>query len=91
VRSLLVILSSCPPLSFLSHAHSLIVPTSLASATALVVLLASAAQAQPATTVLTVASPLPVSLSRRTVTSATRLPIAMAPGGGQAIRIRAAR
>ena len=34
-------------------------------------------------------NPLPVSITRRTVTSATRLRIAMAPGGGQAIRIRA--
>ncbi|MGE3614347.1 MAG: glycoside hydrolase family 97 protein [Gemmatimonadales bacterium] len=32
--------------------------------------------------------PLPVTITRRTVTSASRLRIAMAPGGGQAIRIR---
>ena len=36
-------------------------------------------------------NPLPVAISRRSVTSASRLTIAMAPGGGQAIRIRAAR
>ena len=36
-------------------------------------------------------NPLPVSMSRRPVTSASRLTIAMAPGGGQAIRIRAVR
>jgi alpha-glucosidase len=36
-------------------------------------------------------NPLPVTISRRTVTSATQLHIAMAPGGGQAIRIRPAR
>jgi alpha-glucosidase len=36
-------------------------------------------------------NPLPVSISRRTVTSATRLSLALAPGGGQAIRIRPAR
>ena len=36
-------------------------------------------------------NPLPVAMSRRTVTSASRLKIAMAPGGGQAIRIMAAR
>jgi alpha-glucosidase len=35
-------------------------------------------------------NPLPVKISRRTVTSASRLAIAMAPGGGQAIRIRRA-
>jgi alpha-glucosidase len=34
-------------------------------------------------------NPLPVSISKKTVTSASRLKIAMAPGGGQAIRIRA--
>ncbi len=34
-------------------------------------------------------NPLPVAISRRTVTSASRMEIAMAPGGGQAIRIRA--
>jgi alpha-glucosidase len=33
-------------------------------------------------------NPLPVSISRREVTSATRLTVALAPGGGQAIRIR---
>jgi alpha-glucosidase len=36
-------------------------------------------------------NPLPVTITRRTVTSATQLHIAMAPGGGQAIRIRPAR
>ena len=36
-------------------------------------------------------NPLPVTISRRTVTSASRLRLAMAPGGGQAIRIRPAR
>jgi alpha-glucosidase len=35
-------------------------------------------------------NPLPVTITRRPVTSATRLRIAMAPGGGQAIRIRPA-
>jgi alpha-glucosidase len=35
-------------------------------------------------------NPLPVTISRRPVTSATRLRVAMAPGGGQAIRIRPA-
>jgi alpha-glucosidase len=35
--------------------------------------------------------PLPVTISRRPVTSATRLHLALAPGGGQAIRIRPAR
>jgi alpha-glucosidase len=35
-------------------------------------------------------NPLPVSISRRPVTRATRLHIALAPGGGQAIRIRPA-
>ncbi len=35
-------------------------------------------------------NPLPVAISRKGVTSATRMRIAMAPGGGQAIRIRAA-
>jgi hypothetical protein len=34
-------------------------------------------------------NPLPVAISHRTVTSASKLSIAMAPGGGQAIRIRA--
>jgi alpha-glucosidase len=33
-------------------------------------------------------NPLPVSISRKAVTSATRLTVALAPGGGQAIRIR---
>jgi alpha-glucosidase len=33
-------------------------------------------------------NPLPVTISKRTVTSATRLRVALAPGGGQAIRIR---
>jgi alpha-glucosidase len=36
-------------------------------------------------------NPLPVAISRRTVTSASRLRLALAPGGGQAIRIRPAR
>jgi len=36
-------------------------------------------------------NPLPVSISKRPVDSTTRLRIALAPGGGQAIRIRAAR
>jgi alpha-glucosidase len=36
-------------------------------------------------------NPLPVTISRRPVTSATRLRIALAPGGGQAIRIRPAQ
>jgi len=36
-------------------------------------------------------NPLPVSITRRTVTSATRLQLRLAPGGGQAIRIRPAR
>ena len=36
-------------------------------------------------------NPLPVAMSRRTVTSSSRLTVAMAPGGGQAIRIRPAR
>jgi alpha-glucosidase len=36
-------------------------------------------------------NPLPVSITRRTVTSATRLRVVLAPGGGQAIRIRPAR
>ena len=35
--------------------------------------------------------PLPVTITRRPVTSATRLRIILAPGGGQAIRIRPAR
>jgi alpha-glucosidase len=33
-------------------------------------------------------NPLPVTISRRRVTSATRLQLVLAPGGGQAIRIR---
>ena len=33
-------------------------------------------------------NPLPVTISRRAVTSATRLRLVLAPGGGQAIRIR---
>jgi alpha-glucosidase len=36
-------------------------------------------------------NPLPLSITRRTVTSATRLQLRLAPGGGQAIRIRPAR
>ncbi len=36
-------------------------------------------------------NPLPVSISRRAVTSASRLRVVLAPGGGQAIRIRPAR
>ena len=36
-------------------------------------------------------NPLPVTISRRAVTSATRLRVVLAPGGGQAIRIRPAR
>jgi alpha-glucosidase len=36
-------------------------------------------------------NPLPVSITRQAVSSVTRLRIAMAPGGGQAIRIRPAR
>jgi alpha-glucosidase len=36
-------------------------------------------------------NPLPVTISRRAVTSATRLRVALAPGGGQAIRIHPAR
>ncbi len=36
-------------------------------------------------------NPLPVTISRRTVTRASRLRIALAPGGGQAIRIRPVR
>ena len=35
-------------------------------------------------------NPLPVTISRRAVTSSSQLRIAMAPGGGQAIRFRAA-
>ncbi|HEY7480229.1 MAG TPA: glycoside hydrolase family 97 C-terminal domain-containing protein, partial [Gemmatimonadales bacterium] len=33
-------------------------------------------------------NPLPVTITRRAVTSATRLRVVLAPGGGQAIRIR---
>src|SRR5687768_17918187 len=33
-------------------------------------------------------NPLPVTISRQTVTSASRLRLALAPGGGQAIRLR---
>jgi alpha-glucosidase len=33
-------------------------------------------------------NPLPVTISKRLVTSATRLRVRLAPGGGQAIRIR---
>jgi alpha-glucosidase len=33
-------------------------------------------------------NPFPVTISRRAVTSATRLTVSLAPGGGQAIRIR---
>jgi alpha-glucosidase len=36
-------------------------------------------------------NPLPVAISRRPVTSLSRLRLALAPGGGQAIRIRPAR
>ena len=36
-------------------------------------------------------NPLPVTISRRTVTSASRMSLVLAPGGGQAIRIRPAR
>ncbi len=36
-------------------------------------------------------NPLPVTITRRPVTSATRLRLLLAPGGGQAIRIRPAR
>ncbi|HSQ28872.1 MAG TPA: glycoside hydrolase family 97 protein [Gemmatimonadaceae bacterium] len=36
-------------------------------------------------------NPLPVTISKRTVTSTTRLHIVLAPGGGQAIRFRPAR
>jgi alpha-glucosidase len=35
-------------------------------------------------------SALPVTITRRPVTSATRLRVVLAPGGGQAIRIRPA-
>jgi alpha-glucosidase len=36
-------------------------------------------------------NPLPVTITKRPVTSATRLRVVLAPGGGQAIRIRPAR
>jgi alpha-glucosidase len=36
-------------------------------------------------------NPLPVTISRRPVSSATRLRVVLAPGGGQAIRIRPVR
>ena len=36
-------------------------------------------------------NPLPVAISRRAVTTTTRLHVVLAPGGGQAIRIRPAR
>jgi alpha-glucosidase len=36
-------------------------------------------------------NPLPVTITKRPVTSATRLRVALAPGGGQAIRIRPVR
>jgi alpha-glucosidase len=36
-------------------------------------------------------NPLPVTITRRTVTRASRLRLVLAPGGGQAIRIRPAR
>ena len=36
-------------------------------------------------------NPLPVTITRRTVTSASRMSIVLAPGGGQAIRIRPTR
>ena len=36
-------------------------------------------------------NPLPVAISRRPVTSLTRLRITLAPGGGQAIRLRPAQ
>jgi alpha-glucosidase len=35
-------------------------------------------------------NPLPVAITQRPVTSATRLRVVLAPGGGQAIRIRPA-
>jgi alpha-glucosidase len=35
-------------------------------------------------------NPLPLTITRRTVTSATRLRVVLAPGGGQAIRFRPA-
>jgi alpha-glucosidase len=36
-------------------------------------------------------NPLPITISSRPVTSATRVRLALAPGGGQAMRIRAVR
>jgi alpha-glucosidase len=36
-------------------------------------------------------NPLPVAITRRPVTSATRLRMVLAPGGGQAVRIRPVR
>jgi alpha-glucosidase len=36
-------------------------------------------------------NPLPIAISRQNVTRASRLRVALAPGGGQAIRIRPAR
>jgi alpha-glucosidase len=36
-------------------------------------------------------NPLPVTISRRIVTSATRLSLVLAPGGGQAVRLRPVR
>jgi alpha-glucosidase len=36
-------------------------------------------------------NPFPVTITRRTVTPATRLHVVLAPGGGQAIRFRPAR
>jgi len=36
-------------------------------------------------------NPLPVTITQRPVTSATRLSVVLAPGGGQAIRIRPAQ
>ena len=36
-------------------------------------------------------NPLPVAISRRTVTSASSLRLVLAPGGGQAVRLRPAR
>jgi alpha-glucosidase len=36
-------------------------------------------------------NPLPVAISRQPVTSATRLRMRLAPGGGEAVRIRPAR
>jgi alpha-glucosidase len=36
-------------------------------------------------------NPLPVAISRRAVTAGSRLRLVLAPGGGQAVRIRPAR